>query len=608
LHGYNKRVVFCGHHESHAASAFFPSPFEEAAILTVDGVGEWTTAAVGTGRGRHVELKQELRFPHSLGLLYSAVTAFCGFEVNDGEYKLMGLAPYGEPVYRDLILEKLIDLKADGSLRLDMRYFDFCHGLRMTSRRFAKLFGMKPRRPESEITQPYMNLAASIQAVSEEVMLRMATHAHRMTGMKNLVLAGGVGLNCVANSKLLREGPFERIWVQPAAGDDGGALGVAMLIWHQLLGNQRAPEACDSQRGSLLGPAYDDDAIREMLDIRGEAYETADDDQQLCNQTAALLAEGNVVGWFQGRMEYGPRALGARSILADPRDPGMQARLNAAVKDRESFRPFAPAVPAEKAGQYYELAAEQPYAYMLITARSLAPQELPAVTHVDGSARVQTVDRERFPLFHRLLQSFDALTECPVLVNTSFNVRGEPIVCSPDDAYRCFLQTDLDALVMGRHIVRKQSIGDRPAAKPRMRPRSRWIHLEIQWHPTTRQLWRFALAVGITLPTATLLWHASWTWVTAAAVVSLLLLIAAKWFPAALLVLYRALLVVTLPVLLLVNEVLLAGIYYGVLTPVGLALRTVGHRGLALSIEKTAESYWQPAVSVREAIRYFRQS
>jgi carbamoyltransferase len=476
-HKYRKRYVFTEHHESHAASAFFPSPFDEAAILTLDGVGEWATASFGWGRGNRIALTHELRFPHSLGLLYSAFTYFCGFRVNSGEYKLMGLAPYGEPKYAELILEKLIDLKPDGSFRMDMRYFNYCQGLTMTSAAFDRLFGGPPRQPESPLSQREMDIAASIQLVTEEIMLRIARHVHRQTGMSNLCLAGGVALNCVGNGRVLREGPFENIWIQPAAGDAGGALGVAWFIWHQLLGQPRTPLPRDSQFGSLLGPSFELAEIRTFLDRAGADYVECESDEALCDQVADLLAAEKVVGWFQGRMEFGPRALGARSILGDARSREMQSVMNLKIKFRESFRPFAPSVLEEHASDYFELPPGQESPYMLLVApvraeQRIAPQSaaaaqgldklkacrstIPAVTHVDYSARVQTVDAERHGRFRQLLDCFHAKTSCPVLINTSFNVRGEPIVCTPAEAYRCFLSTHIDALVLERFVLVKK--------------------------------------------------------------------------------------------------------------------------------------------------------
>ncbi len=478
------KLVFTDHHESHAASAFFPSPFDSAAIVTLDGVGEWTTAAFGVGEGNRLRLIDHVAFPHSLGLLYSAFTYYCGFKVNSGEYKLMGLAPYGRPIYRELILERLVDLKPDGSFWLDMDYFQYCQGLTMTNHRFHRLFGGPPRPPESPLEQRHMDLAASIQAVTEEAVLSIGRHVHRRTGMKHLVLAGGVALNCVANGRLLREGDFEDIWIQPAAGDAGGALGAALFVWHQLLDHPRRPEGRDAQHGSLLGPRFTTDEIERALGRQGASGRRFDDEVELLDHVAGLLAEGKIVGWFQGRMEFGPRALGTRSILGDPRSPAMQATMNVKIKFRESFRPFAPAVLRERAAEWFDLDPRHESPYMLLVAPVLEHRrvpvdaealrvmehdpdlrkrvnvvrsEIPAVTHVDYSARLQTVDEERNPRFYRLLEAFDRLTGCPVLVNTSFNVRGEPIVCTPEDAYRCFLATDMDALVLEDIVVAKDA-------------------------------------------------------------------------------------------------------------------------------------------------------
>ncbi|MEO6223187.1 MAG: carbamoyltransferase [Vicinamibacterales bacterium] len=474
---YNKQYVFAEHHESHAASAFFPSPFEEAAILTLDGVGEWATATCGVGRGNHIDLTHELRFPHSLGLLYSAFTYFTGFRVNSGEYKLMGLAPYGEPRFTDVILRHLIDLKDDGSFRMDMTYFSYCEGLRMTSRKFDGLFEGPPRAPEAPLTQREMDIAASIQAVTEEIMLRCARHVHAETGMRNLCLAGGVALNCVGNGRILRDGPFENIWIQPAAGDAGGALGVALFTWHQLLDNPRQPGPQDSQRGSLLGPRASDVEIRTFLDATGAVYREFDSDDALCENVADLIAGENVIGWFQDRAEFGPRALGARSIIGDARSPRMQSLMNVRIKFRESFRPFAPSVLRERAHEYFQMRPGEDSPYMLLVApvqdakrlpidpadgRLFGIEQLkqvrsvvPAITHVDYSARVQTVDSERNRRYATLIQAFERKTGCPVIINTSFNVRGEPIVARPEEAYRCFMATNMDVLVLERFVLLK---------------------------------------------------------------------------------------------------------------------------------------------------------
>jgi carbamoyltransferase len=479
---YRGRYVFPEHHESHAASAFFPSPFAEAAILTLDGVGEWATASLGHGVGNRISLSHEMHFPHSLGLLYSAFTYFCGFKVNSGEYKLMGLAPFGEPRYADLILERLMDLKDDGSFRLDMSYFNYCAGLTMTSRRFDRLFGGPPRGPGAPISQRESDLAASIQQVTETVMLRMARHLHEFTGSENLCLAGGVALNCVGNGRILRESPFKRLWIQPASGDAGGALGAALFVWYQLLENEREPQVPDGQRASLLGPSCALDETEALLRERGASFRRFPSGRGLCEEVAKLIAEGNVVGWVQGRMEFGPRALGARSILGDARNPTMQGVMNLKIKFRESFRPFAPIVLRERAHEYFDLGPEVESPYMLLVApvraEKLRPPSaqasglgrisavrsvIPAVTHVDNTARVQTVDRERNPRLYELLESFDRATGCPVLINTSFNIRGEPIVCTAADAYRCFMATNIDALVLDEFLLLKdQQRGEKP--------------------------------------------------------------------------------------------------------------------------------------------------
>ena len=473
---YRGRYVFTDHHESHAASAFFPSPFDEAAIITFDGVGEWSTTCYGTGRGNKLQLDHELRFPHSLGLLYSAFTYYTGFRVNSGEYKVMGLAPYGEPRFKQQILDHIIDVREDGSFRMDMSYFNYCQGLTMTSEKFHRLFGGPPRRPETEVTQREMDLAASVQAVAEQVMMRTARHVSNATGMKNLVLAGGVALNCVGNGRILREGPFEQIWIQPAAGDAGGALGVALFTWYQLLNKPRTADPGDSQKGSLLGPEYSQQEIADFLDKQNVQHTVCESNDELCRHVASLLADEKVVGWFQGAMEFGPRALGARSILGDARSEKMQSVMNLKIKFRESFRPFAPIVLREHVHEYFQMRPNENSPYMLLVAPvqesirtnrsadqvaafgieklNFKRSSLPAITHVDYSARVQTVD-DRNPLLHQLLSEFRDQTGCPVLINTSFNVRSEPIVCTPDDAYRCFRMTDMDVLVLGRCIIHK---------------------------------------------------------------------------------------------------------------------------------------------------------
>ena len=455
--GFDGEILFADHHESHAASAFYPSPFENAAILTVDGVGEWSTTTLGTGSDLEVELKWDIRFPHSLGLLYTAFTYYLGFKINSGEYKMMGLAPYGKPIYADRIAEHLIQIEKDGSFHLARRYFDYESGLRMTSPLFDGLFDGPVRSPEEPITQRHMDIAASVQQVTETVLLKAAIQLRRLTGEVNLCMAGGVALNCVANGKILRQAGFERLWVQPAAGDAGGALGAALLGWHRFLENPRSAGEGDRdrQQASLLGNSYSEAEITEALQRSGAVYCELDDGQLLA-ESARLLAQGGVLGWFQGRMEFGPRALGNRSILADPRGLGQRDHVNLRIKFRESFRPFAPAVLAEEAEQYFQLECPSPYMLLVAPVVSEKRAEIPSVTHVDGSARVQTVDSRDNPRFAALLREFFSVTGCPVLLNTSFNVRGEPIVESPEDAFQSFMRTGMDALVLGNFMCLKK--------------------------------------------------------------------------------------------------------------------------------------------------------
>ncbi len=471
--GYTGEVLFTEHHEAHAASAFYPSPFDEAAFLTIDGVGEWATASYGVGKGKNLSIHKELRFPDSLGLLYSAFTYFAGFRVNSGEYKLMGLAPYGEPIYRDIILSEIVDVKEDGSIRLNMSYFDFLGGLKMTNDRFSSLFGGPPRKPESEITKREMDLAASIQKVAEEIILKMAATVHRETGQNNLCLAGGVALNCVANGKLLGEGPFKNIWIQPAAGDAGGALGAAYSVWHRYLENDRSVvPGCDSQQGSYLGPQYPPEIIKSYFDANGFVYHEFEDGKRE-RIIAENIAAGKIIGYVCGRMEFGPRALGARSILGDARKAEIQSIMNLKIKFRESFRPFAPSVLRSDVSEYFE--TESPSPYMLLVSylkkEKRLPQvhqnagilerlktkrsDLPAITHLDYSARIQTVDHKHKPDFFKIIKEFKDLTGCAAIVNTSFNVRGEPIVCNYEDAYRCFMRTEMDVLVVENFILFK---------------------------------------------------------------------------------------------------------------------------------------------------------
>jgi carbamoyltransferase len=468
------KLLFAEHHLSHAASAFYPSPFERAVVLTMDGVGEWATTSAAMGEGNALEIFQEIHFPHSLGLLYSALTYYTGFKVNSGEYKVMGLAPYGEPKYAQVILDHLVDLKPDGSFRLDMSYFDYCTGLTMTNERFAKLFGAPVRLSDQLLTPFHMDVAASIQAVLDEAVLRLTRSLAARTGARNLCLAGGVALNCVANGKVLRDGKFDQIWIQPAAGDAGGAVGAALAAFHQYKGGTRTVAARDGMSGAFLGPEFSQDEIEQRLTAAGARFAVLGEDEMI-ETTAQALADELAVGWFQGRMEFGPRSLGARSILGDPRSPAMQKNLNLKVKYRESFRPFAPAVLREEVADWFELESDSPYMLIVADVRAnrrramsadeqalfgidklnVARSDIPAVTHVDYSARIQTVSADTNPRFHRLLARFKALTGCPVLVNTSFNVRGEPIVCTPEDAFRCFMGNELDLLVVGNCVLRK---------------------------------------------------------------------------------------------------------------------------------------------------------
>jgi carbamoyltransferase len=473
--GYEGEILYTEHHEAHAASAFYPSPFNEAAILTMDGVGEWATASYGFGEGKEITLHKELHFPDSLGLLYSAFTYFTGFKVNSGEYKLMGLAPYGVPQYKDLILSELIDLKNDGSIRLNLSYFDFLGGLRMTNKRFSRLFGGPPRAPDTEITQREMDIAASIQAVTEVIVLRMVNHVQKETSQKNLCLAGGVALNCVANGRILREAPFDDIWIQPAAGDAGGAIGAALSVWYRYLGNDRVnPNGSDSQQGSYLGPSFSNEIVKTFLSDKGYPYHEFSGNKR-ARVIAKLIAEGKIVGYMAGRMEFGPRALGARSILGDPRRQDIQTVMNLKIKYRESFRPFAPSVLEEMISKYFDM--DRPSPYMLIVSNvreerrlpqpsgdgmkmldrlKVKRSDIPAITHLDYSARIQSVNQYDKPDYHELISEFEKLTGCAVVVNTSFNVRGEPIVCTPEDAYRCFMRTEMDILVIEDCILFKE--------------------------------------------------------------------------------------------------------------------------------------------------------
>lgn len=622
LPGYPRRFVFAEHHLSHAASAFYPSPFERAAVLTLDGVGEWATASVARGEGARLELLEEMRFPHSLGLFYSALTVLCGFEVNDGEYKLMGLAPYGTPRFKDLLLERVVRLHDDGSLHLDMRFLGYAHGLSMATPRLHRLLGVVPRAPGAPLEQVHMDLAASAQAVVEEAMLRAARHALARTGLRHLCLAGGVALNCVGNGRILREAGVEGLWVQPAAGDAGSALGAALWAWHGLLEQPRTARPGDAQRGSRLGPRHAPEACRAVLDAAGARYEVHADAAARAARVAGLLAEGKVVGWFEGAMEYGPRALGGRSILADPRVAGMQSRVNQMVKFRESFRPFAPAVLAEHADAWFGLGGHAS-PYMLVVAPVASSQRLPAapgdaslqglarlhaarstipaVTHVDGSARVQTVDRERAPALHGLLEAFHARTGCPVLVNTSFNVKDEPIVATPQDAWRTYLATGIDVLVLEDCVVVDKPPGVAAAQAPG-RARTQDV-LEgapgalPELPPSALARLLFALVPAFLLGLlGTWLWlrgpgpAAALPVLAAGLLGTLALLLVSRWRERA----HRAWLAVTAPLARLVSGLLLSAIYLGVLTPLGVLARLVGHDPLALRAGRRATSAWQP--------------
>ncbi len=473
---YKNKILFTEHHQSHAASAFFPSPFKNAAFLTIDGVGEWTTVSFGVGKDNEIEIMAEIKFPHSLGLLYSAFTYYTGFKVNSGEYKLMGLAPYGNPKYKALILSELMDLKKDGSFKLNMKYFNYCAGLTMTNRKFEKLFGGPPRKPESRLTQREMDLARSVQEVTEEVILKMAAHIHEKTGQKNLCLAGGVALNCVSNGRILRESLFQNLWIQPAAGDAGGALGAALFVWYQYLENARISDGNqDSQQGSLLGPEFESDYIKDYLTRNNIAYSKLITGE-IPEKIADLIAAQKVIGLFQGRMEFGPRALGNRSIIGDARSPKMQEIMNLKIKFRESFRPFAPSVIKERAADYFEIDRESPYMLLIAPVKEkirrevsdkekklsgldklhLIRSDIPAVTHIDYSARIQTVNKDTNLQYHKIITKFHEKYGCPVIINTSFNVRGEPIVCTPEDAYLCFMRTNMDYLLIGNYLLEKK--------------------------------------------------------------------------------------------------------------------------------------------------------
>jgi len=625
-------ILFLDHHESHAASAFFPSPCDEAAILTLDGVGEWSTSTLGVGRRNAINVTHHLQFPHSLGLLYSAFTAYCGFEVNDGEYKLMGLAPYGQPIYADVIRERLIDLKADGSFRLNMNYFSFGYAERMTNHRFDELLGGPPRQADEHVQQRHADVAASIQVVLNEGVLRIGTELHRRTGQRKLVMAGGVALNCVANERLLREGPFEQVWIQPAAGDAGGALGAALFVWHQLLGKPRTAQPADSQRGSLLGPRFPAAEIRDALEKHELRYQELPGQPELNARVTDALAEGKVVGWFRGRMEFGPRALGARSILADARQSEMQAVLNQKIKFREGFRPFAPSVLAEAALAWFDLPKHQDSPYMLLVAPVVAARRtqlraaeaevmtndpdfcrrvaigrstIPSVTHVDYSARVQTVDAARNPDFHALLVELQRLTGCPVLINTSFNVRGEPIVCTPEDAIRCFESTYMDLLVLENLIVEKL-----PEDARIFREQADHRSTLAKQPPSTRQLREFAFVCAILMVilairqlTARPALLLTTTYAAAATTLMWIGSLRPRWLSS----IFSAWMTLVSPIAWLTSAALMAIVFYGLITPLALIFRLRGREALDVAFGSDQDSYWQEKRSAKNPRQYTKQ-
>lgn len=663
-------IVFLDHHQSHAASAFFPSPYSEAAILTLDGVGEWSTTTMGTGKDNTIHLTQQLKFPHSLGLLYSAFTYYCGFKVNSGEYKLMGLAPYGDPVYKEKIYKHLLDLKADGSFWMNMDYFNYCQGLTMTNERFHSLFGGPPRRPDSELQQRHMDVAASIQSVTEDIVLAMGRELHRRTGMRKLVMAGGVALNCVANGKLLREGPFSDVWIQPAAGDAGGALGAALFVWFQLLEKPRAVNGRDSQKASLLGPSYKTRAIQSFLDRAKAEYQRFDDEGALLDHVAQLMAQEKVVGWFHGRMEFGPRALGARSILGDSRSPRIQATMNLKIKFRESFRPFAPCVLRDHVHEWFQMRPEEDSPYMLLVAPlrqerrvalahdeeiclrtdpdllrrvNIVRSQVPAITHVDYSARVQTVD-ERHGRFHRLVQKFHDDTGCPMLVNTSFNLSWEPIIESPQDAYQTFLQSNIDVLVLEDCVLHKthQPAGLGEGSKPNGRhdgehlgSRHRMLTALRQFFhrngspattnkfvidtllgeqgpapPSTRVLRQFAALWILFFGAFAYLAYTQDRLPTSLVFTALAIALGPVGLlrPETIRPVFGTLTKITYPIGWTVSQLLLALLFFAIFTPFGIALRLAGRDVLCRRKQPHRHSFWTPKSEPGDVQSYFRQS
>jgi carbamoyltransferase len=621
LPGFKGKILFPEHHRSHAASAFFPSPFPEAAIVTTDGVGEWTTTSIGFGSENSIKLLKEIQFPHSLGMLYSAFTYYTGFKVNSGEYKVMGLAPYGEPKYVKTILDNLIDIKKDGSFKLNLDYFNFPVGLTMTNRNFHHLFGGPPRKPESKITQKEMDLARSVQEVTELALKRLSLHAKEATGADYLVLAGGVALNCVANGKLLRETNYKDIWVQPAASDAGGALGGALSVWYEYLSNERKLEhGNDSQKGSYLGPEFSDSEIGEFLESHHIPFHQLSD-TELIKQTAELLANGKVVGWFQGRMEFGPRALGSRSILGDPRSPGMQKKMNLKIKFRESFRPFAPSILLEYVRKYFQFDRSSPYMLFVadvaedkrrtmnqeeqqlfgIDKLNIVRSEIPAVTHVDYSARLQTVDRKTNERYHALLTEFASKTGYPVLVNTSFNVRGEPIVCTPEDAYKCFMRTEMDNLVLGKHLLIK-------AEQPENIPGVDWKEgfekgrFTPKKSPTIdkskfndKREWRkFGIGLSIILSIlGTIQWITGKSMFPMIYLTAGIVLASALLFPLILKPLFILFSYIGFGLGWIMTRVILSALYFLVITPIGMISRLMGKRYLQTNLKTNETTYWK---------------
>ena len=621
LPGFKGKILFPEHHRSHAASAFFPSPFPEAAIVTTDGVGEWTTTSIGFGSGNSIKLLKEIQFPHSLGMLYSAFTYYTGFKVNSGEYKVMGLAPYGEPKYVKTILDNLIDIKKDGSFKLNLDYFNFPVGLTMTNRNFHNLFGGPPRKPESKITQKEMDLARSVQEVTELALKRLSLHAKEVTGADHLVLAGGVALNCVANGKLLRETNYKDIWVQPAASDAGGALGGALAVWYEYLSNERKVEqGNDSQKGSYLGPEFSDFEIREFLESYHIPFHQLSD-TELIKHTAELLAKGKVVGWFQGRMEFGPRALGSRSILGDPRSPEMQKKMNLKIKFRESFRPFAPSILLESVRKYFQFDRSSPY--MLFVAdvsedkrRSMSQEEqqlfgidklnvvrseIPAVTHVDYSARLQTVDRKTNERYHALLTEFASKTGYPVLVNTSFNVRGEPIVCTPEDAYKCFMRTEMDNLVLGKHLLVKAEQPETIAGidweegfeKGRFTPKKSSTMDKSRFND--KREWRkFGIGLSIILTIlGTIQWITGKSMFPIIYLTAGIVLASALLFPLILKPLFILFSYIGFTLGWIMTRVILSALFFLVITPFGMISRLMGKRYLQTNLKTNETTYWK---------------